>query len=146
MMNGMNGMGGSNMMSMMKMMGCGDAAGMGMVDHVEGRIAFLRTELHITEAQSGAWEAFATALRTNAQSLGAARGAMMGGMSGGQTLAQRLDAQELWLTARLDGTRTIKIAFSTLYGALSDEQKTSADELLASHMGMGMMMASGMGH
>jgi len=148
----MGGMPMMNMMSMMQMMGGGDAPGMGMIDHVEGRIAFLRTELKVTDAQADAWNAFAVALRVNAQNLGAARGVMMGQMGAGQpqvqTLAQRLDAQERWLTARLDGTRAIKTAFTKLYDVLSQDQKKTADELLALPMGMGMgmaMMMTGMG-
>jgi hypothetical protein len=150
----MGGMPMMNMMSMMnmgmmQMMGGGDAPGMGMIDHVDGRIAFLRTELKITDAQAGAWSAFAVALRANAQKLGTARGAMMGQMGAGQpqaqTLAQRLDAQERWLTARLDGTRAIKTAFTKLYDVLSQDQKKTADELLAPQMGMGMAMMAGMG-
>ena len=154
MMGGQQGMMGSmpmmNMMGMMRMMGGGDAPGMGMIDHVEGRIAFLHTELKITDAQTAVWNTFANALRTNARNLGAAHGAMMGQMSAGQpqvqTLAQRLDAQETWLTARLEGTRTLKAAFTGLYAALSDEQKTTADQLVAPHMGlmtMGQMGAMG---
>ena len=143
-------MGGMPMMNMMQMMGGGDAPGMGMIDHVEGRIAFLRTELKITDAQAGVWNAFAATLRANAQNLDTARGAMMGRMGAGQsqvqTLAQRLDAQERWLTARLDGTRAIKAAFIKLSDALSQDQKRTADELLAPHMGMAMaMMTAGMG-
>jgi hypothetical protein len=142
-MGGQGMIGGMSMMNMMQMMG-GDAQGMGMIDHVEGRIAFLRTELEITEAQTSVWNAFATALRSNAQNLGAARRGMMGQMGAGQpqaqTLTQRLDAQERWLTARLEGTRSLKTAFTGLYGALSDEQKKTADEVLAPHMGMGMGM------
>jgi hypothetical protein len=148
----MNMMSMMNMMGMMQMMGGGDAPGMGMIDHVEGRIAFLRTELKITDTQGATWNAFAAALRANAQSLGTARGAMMGQTGAsqpqGQTLAQRLDAQERWLTARLDGTRAIKIAFTKLHDVLSQDQKKTADELLAPHMGMGMgmaMMTAGMG-
>ena len=146
----MNMMSMMNMMGMMQMMGGGDAPGMGMIDHVEGRIAFVRTELKITDAQAGAWNTFAASLRANAQNLGAARGAMMGQMGAGQpqvqTLAQRLDAQERWLTARLDGTRAIKTAFTKLYDVLSQDQKKTADELLAPQMGMGMaMMTPGMG-
>jgi hypothetical protein len=133
-----------NMMGMMRMMGgpggmmMGDDPGMAMIDRVEGRIAFLRTELNITDAQTQVWNAFADALRTNARNLGAVHGAMMGQMSSGQTqtLAQRLDAQETWLTARLEGTRTLKAGFTGLYASLSDEQKATADELLAPHMGM----------
>ena len=136
-----------SMMNMMQMMSGGDAAGMGMIEHVEGRIAFLRAELKITNTQAGVWDAFAVSLRTNAQNLGTARGAMMGQMAAGKpqalTLTQRLDAQERWLTARLDGTRAIKVAFAKLYNVLTPDQKKTADELLPPHMGMAMM-ATGM--
>src|SRR5262245_63948753 len=66
---GQFGMGGQQgMMGMMRMMGM-MGPGMATIDRVEGRIAFLRAELKITEAQAGAWDAFAAALRTNAQKL-----------------------------------------------------------------------------
>ena len=140
-----------NMMRMMRgmgMMGPG-TSGMATIDRVEGRIAFLRAELKITEAQTGAWNAFADALRTNAQKLGQVRAAMTPQPGAAQpqapTLAERLDLQERWLLARLEGTRAIKSAFTSLYGTLSDEQKKTADELLAPHMGMtGMMRMMGM--
>jgi hypothetical protein len=134
-------MGGMPMMNMMQMMG-GQAPGMGMMDHVEGRIAFLRTELKITGAQAGVWNAFAEALRTNAKKLGEAEASMMPRADTTQpqapTLAQRLDLQERWFAAELDGTRAIKAAFTKLNDAFSDEQKKAADELLAPNMGMGM--------
>ncbi len=62
------------------------------------------------------------------------------GQQQGPTMADRLDLQEQWLVARLEGTRAIKSAVANLYGALSDDQKKTADELIAPHMGMGMMM------
>jgi hypothetical protein len=131
------------MMRGMRMMGPG-TSGMSTIDRVEGRIAFLRAELKITDAQASAWNAFADALRTNAQKLGQVRASMMPQPSAAQpqapTLAERLDLQERWLLARLEGTRAIKAAFTTLYGTLSDEQKKTADELLAPHMGMTGMM------
>src|SRR6516165_3795891 len=46
------------MMRMMEMMGPDMAA----IDRIEGRIAFLRAELNITEAQASAWNAFADAM------------------------------------------------------------------------------------
>lgn len=54
---------------------------MGMMapGRVEGRIAFLRTELQITEAQTPAWNAFADVLRAQARGMGAMRSRMMGG-------------------------------------------------------------------
>jgi hypothetical protein len=136
------------MMDMMQMMGMmrqsGGGMGMATIDRVEGRIAFLRTELKVTETQNSAWNAFADALRANAKSLGEVRLSMMEGAQ--QNLVDRLALQEKWLTARLEGTRAIKAALANLVGTLSDEQKKTADELLAPHMGMmAMMMPAMMG-
>jgi hypothetical protein len=144
MMNMMSGMPMANMMGMMQMMRM-MGPGIAGIDHVEGRIAFLRTELKITEAQAGAWNAFADALRTSAKKLGEARGSMMPGAGQQQasTMTEGLDLQEKWLLARLESTRTLKSAVASLYGTLSDDQKKTANELLAPHMGMGMGMMSG---
>ena len=137
MMQMMNVMGGGRMpgqagMGMEKM----DPAGMAMVNHVEGRIAFLRAELKITDAQAGAWDAFASALRDNAKRLDEAVKAHHGDQAAAQTLEQRLAVQEQWLSARLEGVRAIKATFGHLYDALSPEQRKSVDELLAMHMGL----------
>lgn len=143
---GMMGMMGGKMpmMDMMQMMGMmrqgGDGmGGMEMIDHVEGRIAFLRTELKITDAQAATWNAFADALRANAKSLGEVRSSMMGQGGATPTLIDRLNVQEKWLAARLEGTRAIKSALTDLVATLSDDQKKTADELLVPHMGMGVM-------
>ena len=144
-----------NMMAgMMKMMSGGsgqigmggmDMSGMGMTERVEGRIAFLRAELKITGAQSKIWDAFADALRGNAKRLKEANMPMMGDAPGPQLLAQ-LDSQERMLGARLEGVRAMKAAFAPLYKALSAEQQKTADELLATHMGLmpSAMMQGGM--
>jgi hypothetical protein len=145
----MNHMGGKMpMMDMMKKMGmmrhgggAGPGGGMGMatIDRVEGRIAFLRTELKIADAQNAAWNAFADALRANARSLGEVRAAIVAG-SAQQSLVERFALQEKWLAARLEGARAIKSPLVYLMAALSDDQKKVADELLAPHMGMMAMM------
>jgi hypothetical protein len=126
------------MMTMMRQQGAG-MGGMEMIDRVEGRIAFLRTELKITDAQMPAWNAFADALRANAKSLGEVRSSMMGQGGATRTLIDRLSLQEKWLASRLEGTRAIKSVLTNLVGTLSDDQKKTADELLAPHMGMDMM-------
>ena len=59
-------------------------------------------------------------------------------------MADRLDQQEQWLLARLEGIRTMKAAFTKLSETLSDEQKKTANDLLAPHMGMGMMAMTAM--
>jgi hypothetical protein len=127
------------MMRMMEMMGPSMVA----IDRIEGRIAFLRAELNITEAQASAWNAFADAMRTNAKKLREVRASMMPQPDAGQqqalTMAERLDQQERWLVARLEGTRALKSAVTNLYGTLSEDQKKTANELLAPQMGMGTM-------
>jgi hypothetical protein len=139
----------ANMMQMMAMMGkrgaetgCTGMSGMTTIDRVEGRIAFLRTELKITDAQTTAWNAFADALRANAKSLAEIRASMMPQQGTTQTLVDRLTLQEKWLSARLEGTRAMKSALTNLIASFSDDQKKAADELLAPHMGMMGMMAA----
>ncbi|GLH80684.1 hypothetical protein SSBR45G_55930 [Bradyrhizobium sp. SSBR45G] len=144
---GMTNMMGSNMSmsDMPRMMGMMRQSGDGMetIDHVEGRIAFLRTELKITDAQAPAWNAFADALRANAKALGELRTSMMSqAESGSETLVDRLSWQEKWLAARLEATRAMKSALINLVAGFSDEQKTTSDDLLAPQMGMMPMMSA----
>ena len=141
MMSSMSAMHSMGMMQMMGMMGRG-TDGMATIDRIEGRIAFLRAELKITDAQADAWNGFADALRTNARKLAEVRATMMPKPGDGQpasALSARLDQQEQWLAARLDGTRAMKSTFAKLNEALSDDQKKTANDLLAPHMGMEAM-------
>jgi hypothetical protein len=142
MMNHMSMMNMMETMRSMRMMGPG-GGGMATIDRVEGRIAFLRAELKITDAQTAVWNAFADSLRANAKKLGDMRSSMMSPSGAGQpqapTIIERIESQERWMQARLEGIRTMKAALAKLYESLSDDQKKSANELLAPHMGMGMM-------
>ncbi|MCB1377191.1 MAG: Spy/CpxP family protein refolding chaperone [Alphaproteobacteria bacterium] len=136
------------MSGMMKMMSGGhmgmggmDMAGMGMTERVEGRIAFLRAELKITDAQAKLWDVFADTLRDNAARLKRNAGDMKMGIEG-PSLLNGLAAQEKTLLARLDGVRAMRAALEPLYQTLNDDQRKTADELLAPHLGMmgqGMM-------
>jgi hypothetical protein len=117
---------------------------MGMGDHVEGRIAFLKTELKITDAQMPQWNAFADSLRANAQQMREMRNTMMqGGMmgQGGASVSapHRLDRMERMMTAMLDAVKATKSALAPLYAVLTDEQKKMADQLIHGPMGMGRM-------
>ena len=141
---GMMGNGMPMMSGMMPMMGGGAGmsgmGGMSTIDRVEGRIAFLKAELKVTDAQSESWNAFADALRSNAKKLGELRSSMDPQAS----LVDRLAWQEKWLTARAEDTRSIRNTYTDLAARLSDEQKKSAEQLLAPHMGM-MTLMSGAG-
>jgi hypothetical protein len=137
---GMTGMpGGMPMMGMMQTMMSGMQM---MAQHVEGRIAFLKTELKITDAQLPQWNAFAQAMRDNATAMQGMQSMMMG-MNQAGSLPDKLAAQEKILTGRLDAIHKLKAAADPLYAALNDDQKKSADELMISPMGvmtgMGMM-------
>ena len=124
------------MMGMMRMMGRDGMSMMGaMARHVEGRLAFLKTELKITDAQLPLWNAVADAMRANAKSMGDMAGGMMGG-SQTATLPDKLAMREKMMTAHLEALRKFKAAADPLYAALSDEQKKTADELLIGPMGM----------
>ena len=136
---------GMNMPGMIQMMngmtgGMGGCMGEAALDHVEGRIAYLRTELHITDAQNAAWSGFADALRAAAQKSTPMAGTMMG--DGG--LLDRIDRQERALAAKLDGVRALKTAFAPLYAALSDEQKKAAGSLVGPYFSLPMAGMSGM--
>jgi hypothetical protein len=136
----MSGAGGMPMMGMMQiMMGEDRMSSMpmmaAMAGHVEGRLAFLKTELKITDAQLPLWNAVADAIRANAKAMGAMGEGMMGSTQA-STLPDKLATREKILTGRLEALRKLKAAVDPLYPAFSDEQKKTADELLMSPMGM----------
>ena len=134
---GMPGAGDMSMMGMMRMMMGRDGMSMmgAMARHVEGRLAFLKTELKITDAQLPLWNAVADAMRANAKNMGDMAGGMMGG-SQTATLPDKLAMREKMITTHLEALRKFKAAVDPLYAALSDEQKKTADELLIGPMGM----------
>ena len=140
------GMMGGDMSRMMAMMHAGMMGG-GMMDggmplkHVEGRLAFLKTELKITPAQEPQWTKFADVVRGTAhnaegKNAGAAKPAMMQGGMKPSTAPERLAQYEKALTARLETVRALKAAVDPLYATFSDDQKKVADELLMGPMGM----------
>lgn len=102
----------------------------------EGRIAFLKAELGITEAQAKVWDAYAEALRKNLQGMHDMRQTMMTAMSS-RTPVERLDTHLAAMESRAKALKDLKPVLTKLYEALSAEQKTKADGILT---GMGCMM------
>jgi LTXXQ motif family protein len=140
----MPGMMGGNMQPMMRMMQemhgrmaqqeMGAQMGMMRPDHIEGRIAFLRAELGITDAQQPQWNAFADALRAQAGKMQPMHAQMMqGGMP--QTWPDRLTFMEHMLSARLDAVKAMEEPVRALYAVLSPEQQKKANELVSHRMG-----------
>lgn len=127
-----DGMRGGGMMSMMG----DDMPMMGMMmEHTEGYLSFLKTELKITDAQAAQWNAFSEVQRANAGAMKDMRAGMMP-KPGSMTFPERLALHEKAMTAHLDALRREKGAVTDLYGVLSDDQKKTADELLSRSMGM----------
>jgi hypothetical protein len=132
-----------NMMAgMMKMMGgAGNEMGMNRTEHVEGRIAFLRAELQITEAQAKAWDVFAGFLREDAKRMKEADMPMMKDAKQPQFVTQ-LELRERMLASKLEEVRATKAAYAALDQVLSEDQRRMVGELLKNHMDMmpaGMM-------
>jgi LTXXQ motif family protein len=114
------------------MMGSGAMPMEGMPDmgaHLEGRIAFLRAELGITDAQMPQWEAFAKALRDSAAKIKQAQAAAPLSAEPASFL-QHAELQERVLSARLEGLKAVKAAFAALQAVLSEDQKRTAETLL----------------
>jgi LTXXQ motif family protein len=124
------------MMPMMRQMMMGQQGGMGMpFEHAEGRIAFLKTELRITDAQTPQWNAFADTLRANAKAHQAMHEQMTKADMPSSWL-ERLAFQQKTMSTRLDGLKALETAAKPLYAVLTDDQKKLADQLLSGPMGM----------
>jgi LTXXQ motif family protein len=119
----------------------------GMLDRIEGRLAFMKTELKITDAQAPQWNKVADAIRTSAKSMNDRMRSMWSADQKATTLLERLDVHEQFMTARLDEIKQLKGALQELYAVLGDEQKKEANNLVLPMMGMGHhgMMGGGMG-
>ena len=98
-----------------------------LTDRLEGRLAFIRAELHITDSQSSAWNAFADGIRSSRRHLIEARQQLNQGFS---KPPDRLEQYERHLALRLDAVKSARTAFSQLYSTLNDAQKHAADELV----------------
>ena len=123
-----------NMGQMMPMMRRQDGMGMPF-EHVESRIAFLKTELRITDAQKPQWEAFANILRESARTHQSMHEQMTkGGMP--SSWPERLAFQQKSLSARLNSLNDLEAAAKPLYASLTEEQRKIADQLLSGPMGM----------
>jgi hypothetical protein len=130
--------GGSMMGGRMMNMGAMSCAGMGA-----GRLAALKADLALTPAQLPLWNAFVDAAQAMGQGMGMGMGMEMkqgAGMTQGMptqpgtgmmgpagSLAERLDGHEAMLSAHLDQVRSVKVALSPLYAALTSEQRAKVD-------------------
>jgi hypothetical protein len=127
-------------MGMMRMMGGCPMMGMTTDGQatvfIDGRLAFLKAELAITDAQKPAWDTYADATKRNLQSM-QGMWQTMHSAAEAKTPVERLDAHLAAMESRTSALKEVRPALEKLYGALSAEQQKKADEILT---GMGCMM------
>ncbi len=134
---GMSGMHGGGMMNKMV---CGFA------EHVDGRLAYLKAELKLTDSQTGAWNVFADAWRATAQKAKQkCDAADMRADNSKPAVLNKLSMMENHMADHLDVVRAQKGAIESLFTNLSDEQKKTANETLTGIMKVGMSMGDMMG-
>jgi Spy/CpxP family protein refolding chaperone len=121
------------------MMGSGPGAGRGgpgmwsnPAAAVEGHLAALKVELKITPDQDKAWQAFAAKARAQSETMIARRAqfsaqAPAANKTAPEILAQRTEQRKQGLASM----ETMTAAVKDLYGVLTPEQKTLADQQLA---------------
>lgn len=109
---------------------------------IEGRLAFLRTELKLTEAQLPLFERLADEMRASAQAMAARHAEHKAqGRDGAKvqpaSAVERLEKRNAVMKeAAAAGERYLE-ALKPLYASFSDEQKAVADQLLGKRHGGG---------
>jgi hypothetical protein len=95
---------------------------------IDRRIETLRSQLGITAAQAPLWDAFATAMRENAQGTDALFAQRAGAVA---TMSAPDNMHDYARIARAyaDNTERLAAAFDRLYASLSETQKRTADAL-----------------
>ena len=96
---------------------------------VEGRLAYAKTLLGITDSEAAAWKAYEDVSRTNVQSIRAAQQAMIDAERTGSAI-DRMHAQTAMVQARLDAMKALQPATEALYNALTPDQRERADVVL----------------
>ncbi|WBT38021.1 Spy/CpxP family protein refolding chaperone [Hyphomicrobium sp. DMF-1] len=129
---GMQGMMG-NMPMGMGMMGQGMGPGMmmGMGSMMEGRLAYLKAELGITDTQAAAWDGYVSAVKARGNTMQSMHATMMQAMQTGSA-SERMQAHMQAMQSMVESMKALLPATDALYKVLSDDQKKKADLLLGS--------------
>jgi hypothetical protein len=101
---------------------------------VDGRLAYLKDELKITDTQTEVWNGYAEAARSRATVMQAVRANMMEAMQKGGAV-ERMDVRIASMEAMLESMKAVKPAIERLYSALAPEQKKAADQLIGVECG-----------
>jgi len=96
---------------------------------VEGRLAYAKTLLGISDAQAAAWKAYEDVSRANVQNLQTAHQVVMSAEQSGSVI-DRMHAQTVEMQARLDARKALQPVTEALYNVLTPEQRERADAVL----------------
>jgi protein CpxP len=99
---------------------------------VDGRIAFLKTELKVTPAQETQWQQVEAAMRQNAKALDQTITAARQNRTTIDAV-RRLELREQFAKVRADNDARLLAAFKPLYASLSPEQQQMANQLVGAH-------------
>ncbi len=102
----------------------------------EGRLAYLKAELEITQEQEAAWDTYAEAVNDRATTMQGMHQSMAALMDDGSAI-DRMEARITGMEAMLEAMKAVKPPTEALYAVLGKEQKEKADELIG--MGCGAM-------
>jgi len=105
------------------------------LSHAGDRVAALKADLKITEAQMPAWNKFADALLAAAKSMEGMHKQMMQ-PGAAASLPEKLEHHAKMAAGHLASLQAIKAALEPLYASFSDEQKKFADGLKIGPMGV----------
>lgn len=103
---------------------------------IEGRLAFLKAELKITDAQNDVWTAYGQALKNNLETMKTMHELMQSTFEA-KTPVERLDGRVAAMETRLSALKEMQPALAKLYEVLDETQKDKANNVLTF---MGCMM------
>lgn len=103
---------------------------------IEGRLAFLRTELKLTEAQQPLFEKLADEMRATAKATAARHAERRSNPKAGPASAvEKMERRNAMMKQVSAASDRFLEAFRPFYASLSEEQKKTADLLFARHGG-----------
>lgn len=103
---------------------------------VDGRLAFLKTELKITDTQKDAWDGYAKAFKSNLETMKSMHQLMQTSFDA-KSPVERLQIRISAMESRLAALKEMQPALTKLHEALDTGQREIADDLLPV---MGCMM------
>lgn len=114
----------------------------GMLDRLDGRLAYMKAELKITASQTAAWDKFEKTVKSSAAAHNEMMLSMREGFRAGGIFDRPLPERLAWHVSQLEGRlaqmKSVKAAVDEFYAVLTEDQKVAAAAVFLPMMGMGM--------